>query len=264
MSPFKSSAKVAVITGATSGIGKAVALTMAEKKLKVAINGFGSESEIDSVLKELKEAGAKEALHIPTDMSRVSEIEHFIHIVQEKFGSLDVLVNNAGIQHTALVENFPVEKWDQVISINLSAAFHTMRLSVPGMKKQNWGRIINIASVHGLVASTQKSAYVAAKHGLVGLTKVVALECADTGITCNAVCPGWVETPLVQKQVDSIAALDGISISEARHRLISEKQPSNKFVGLDELAHLCLYLTSDLASSITGASLPIDGGWTAR
>lgn len=264
MSPFKTSAKVAVVTGATSGIGRAVALAFASQNLSLAINGFGSESEIEQVLKDLKEVGAKEAIHVPTDMSRVTEVEHFINTVGTKLGSIDVLVNNAGIQHTALVEDFPVERWDQVISINLSAAFHTMRMTLPQMKKNNWGRIINIASVHGLVASAQKSAYVAAKHGLVGLTKVVALECAETGITCNAVCPGWVETPLVEKQVEAISRNEGISLADARHRLISEKQPSNRFVSLDELGALCLYLTSDLAASITGASMPIDGGWTAR
>lgn len=197
-------------------------------------------------------------------MSRVTEVEHFINTVTDKLGSIDILVNNAGIQYTALVEDFPVERWDQVISINLSAAFHTIRMTLPQMKKNNWGRIINIASVHGLVASAQKAAYVAAKHGIVGLTKVVALECAETGITCNAVCPGWVETPLVEKQVEAISRSEAISLADARHRLISEKQPSNRFVSLDELGALCLYLTSDLAASITGASMPIDGGWTAR
>ncbi len=264
MTAFKTSARSAVVTGATSGIGRAVALALAEKHLNIAINGFGSEAEIEKVLTDLKAAGAEEAIHVPTDMSRVTEVEHFINEALKAFGEVDVLVNNAGIQHTALVEEFPVEKWEQVISINLSASFHSIRMCLPSMKAKNWGRIINIASVHGLVASTQKAAYVAAKHGLVGLTKVVALECADTGITCNAVCPGWVETPLVQKQVEAIAAVDGISIAEARHRLISEKQPSNRFVALDELAQFCLYLVSDLAGSITGSSLPIDGGWTAR
>ncbi|MBX9941286.1 MAG: 3-hydroxybutyrate dehydrogenase [Candidatus Obscuribacterales bacterium] len=264
MTSLKTQAKVAVITGATSGIGKAIAKAMAEKHLCLAINGFGSEAEIAGVIKELKEAGAKDVVHLPTDMSRTTEVEHFIESAIEKFGGVDVLVNNAGIQHTALVEDFPVDRWDQIIAINLSAAFHTIRMSLPKMKAKNWGRIINIASVHGLVASTHKAAYVAAKHGIVGLTKVVALECADTGITCNAVCPGWVETPLVEKQVEAIAAANDITVDEARHRLISEKQPSNRFVSLEELGALCLYLASDLAGSITGSSMPIDGGWTAR
>lgn len=257
-------AETALVTGATSGIGKAVAMAFAAKGLKVAINGFGSAPDIEAVIKELKSAGARDALHVPSDMSKVAEIVTLIKGVQEKFGSLDVLVNNAGIQHTDSIEDFPVEKWDQIIAINLSSAFHTMRLALPAMKDRNFGRIINIASVHGLVASVHKAAYVAAKHGIIGLTKVAALGCAQLNITANSVCPGWVLTPLVEAQVKAIAQNDAISYEEATEKLLSEKQPSLRFVPLEQLAELCLFLASPAASSITGASLPIDGGWTAR
>ncbi|MBU6453565.1 MAG: 3-hydroxybutyrate dehydrogenase [Cyanobacteria bacterium REEB67] len=256
--------RVALITGATSGIGKAIAETFAKAGYKLAINGFGEKSGIDQVLAELKKAGAPQAVYIASDMGKAADVEQLIASTNEQLGSLDVLVNNAGIQHTDNIEDFPPEKWDQVIAINLTAAFHTIRLSVPLMKARNFGRIINIASVHGLVGSCQKSAYVASKHGLVGMTKVVALELAETGITCNAVCPGWVLTPLVEKQVAAIAERDKINYEAAVHKLVSEKQPSNKFVEQAELGALCLFLASDAARSITGVSLPIDGGWTAR
>jgi 3-hydroxybutyrate dehydrogenase len=264
MSEDQKVGKVAVVTGATSGIGKAIACGLAKSGYSLVINGFASQSECADVLAELKRLGAKEALHVPTDMLKVTDVEHLIDSTVEAFGTVHVLVNNAGIQYTAPVEDFHVEKWDQIISINLSASFHTIRKSLPHMQKQNWGRIINIASVHGLVASTNKAAYVAAKHGIIGLTKVVALENAERNITCNAVCPGWVETPLVEKQVEAIAENQEITIEQARHQLISEKQPSNRFVSLAEVSALCLFLVSDSAASITGASMPIDGGWTAR
>jgi len=253
-----------LVTGATSGIGKAIALGFAKKNLAIAINGFGKDDEIVAVLAELKANGAKEAIHVPSDMSLTADIERLIRTTQEKLGSLDVLINNAGIQYTASVEEFPAEKWDQIIAINLSSAFHTTRLALPMMKERNFGRIINIASVHGLVASVQKAAYVAAKHGIIGLTKVVALECAQQNITANSVCPGWVLTPLVEAQVDAIAAKDGINHDQAVEKLLAEKQPSLRFVALEELAALCLFLGSSSAASITGASMPIDGGWTAR
>jgi 3-hydroxybutyrate dehydrogenase len=253
-----------LVTGATSGIGKAIALGFAKNHLAIAINGFGKEDEITAVLKELEAAGAKEAIHVPSDMSLAGDIDRLITTTQEKLGSLDVLVNNAGIQHTANIEVFPAEKWDQIIAINLSSAFHTTRLALPMMKERNFGRIINIASVHGLVASVQKAAYVAAKHGIIGLTKVVALECAQQNITANSICPGWVLTPLVEAQVSAIATNDGISRDQAVEKLLSEKQPSLRFVALEELAALCLFLSSSSAASITGASMPIDGGWTAR
>ncbi|CAN5334050.1 3-hydroxybutyrate dehydrogenase [soil metagenome] len=257
-------ASTALVTGATSGIGKAIALGFAKNNLAIAINGFGKEEEIAAVLAELKAAGAREAVHIPSDMSKTADIEQLISSTQKRLGSLDVLVNNAGIQYTANVEDFPADKWDQIIAINLSSAFHTTRLALPMMKERNFGRIINIASVHGLVASVQKAAYVAAKHGIIGLTKVVALECAQQNITANSVCPGWVLTPLVEAQVAANAAKDGISYEQAVEKLLLEKQPSLRFVGLEELAALCLFLVSPGASSITGASMPIDGGWTAR
>jgi 3-hydroxybutyrate dehydrogenase len=256
--------KTALITGATSGIGKAIAETFAQNGYNVAINGFGEKPGIDAVLAGLKAAGAPEAVYVDSDMSKAQDVEKLIKEADAKLGGIGVIVNNAGIQHTDNVEDFPPEKWDQIIAINLTAVFHATRLVVPLMKKQNFGRIINIASVHGLVGSAQKSAYVASKHGVVGLTKVTALELAESGITCNAVCPGWVLTPLVEKQVNAIAEREKIDYEAAVHKLVSEKQPSNKFVDQGELGALCLFLASDAARSITGIALPIDGAWTAR
>jgi 3-hydroxybutyrate dehydrogenase len=197
-------------------------------------------------------------------MSKPAEIEAMIAAAEKRFGALDILVNNAGIQHVANLEDFPQERWDAVIAINLSSAFHTTRFALPGMKQRNWGRIINIASVHGLVASMQKAAYVAAKHGIIGLTKVVALETARTGVTCNAICPGWVLTPLVQKQVDARAEREGISNDAAKLALVSEKQPSGEFVAPEQLAALAVFLCGDAASEVRGAAWNMDGGWTAQ
>jgi 3-hydroxybutyrate dehydrogenase len=198
------------------------------------------------------------------DMSKPSEIEAMMQTAEKRFGTVDILVNNAGIQHVANIEDFPVERWDAIIAINLSSAFHTTRMAMPGMKQRNWGRIINLASVHGLVGSAQKSAYVAAKHGIVGLTKVTALETAQTGVTCNAICPGWVLTPLVQKQVDARAEKDQVNNEEAKKRLLSEKQPSGEFVTPEQLAALAVFFCSPAATQIRGVAWNMDGGWAAQ
>jgi 3-hydroxybutyrate dehydrogenase len=212
---------------------------------------------------EVKAFGVEVDYH-GADMSKPAEIEAMMQAAEKRFGAVDILVNNAGIQHVANVEDFPVDRWDAIIAINLSSAFHTTRMALPGMKQRNWGRIINLASVHGLVASAQKSAYVAAKHGIVGLTKVTALETAQTGVTCNAICPGWVLTPLVQKQVDARAEKDQVNNVEAKKRLLSEKQPSGEFVTPDQLAALAVFFCSPAATQIRGVAWNMDGGWVAQ
>jgi 3-hydroxybutyrate dehydrogenase len=212
---------------------------------------------------EVKAFGVEVDYH-GADMSKPSEIEAMMQAAEKRFGAVDILVNNAGIQHVANVEDFPVDRWDAIIAINLSSAFHTTRIALPGMKQRNWGRIINLASVHGLVASAQKSAYVAAKHGIVGLTKVTALETAQTGVTCNAICPGWVLTPLVQKQVDARAEKDKVNNEEAKKRLLSEKQPSSEFVTPEQLAALAVFFCSPAATQIRGVAWNMDGGWAAQ
>jgi 3-hydroxybutyrate dehydrogenase len=252
--------KTALVTGSTSGIGLGIAIGLAKQGVNIMLNGFG---EKDEALAQIKSYGVEVDYH-GADMSKPAEIEELIKQTEKRFGSLDILVNNAGIQHTANIEDFPVDKWDAIIAINLSSAFHTSRHALPGMKKRNWGRIINIASVHGLVASTQKAAYVAAKHGIVGLTKVIALENAHTGITCNAICPGWVLTPLVQKQVDARAEREGVSNEAAKQALVSEKQPSGEFVSLEHLAGLAVFLCGPDASEVRGAAWNMDGAWTAQ
>jgi 3-hydroxybutyrate dehydrogenase len=224
------------------------------------MNGFG---EKDAAMAEVKAFGVEVDYH-GADMSKPSEIEAMMQAAEKRFGAVDILVNNAGIQHVANVEDFPVDRWDAIIAINLSSAFHTTRMALPGMKQRNWGRIINLASVHGLVASAQKSAYVAAKHGIVGLTKVTALETAQTGVTCNAICPGWVLTPLVQKQVDARAEKDQVNNEEAKKRLLSEKQPSGEFVTPDQLAALAVFFCSPAATQIRGVAWNMDGGWVAQ
>jgi 3-hydroxybutyrate dehydrogenase len=251
--------KTALVTGSTSGIGLAMAKAMAAQGANVMMNGFG---EKDAAIAEVKAYGVEVDYH-GADMSKPDEIAQMIAATEKRFGAIDVLINNAGIQHVASVEDFPVERWDAVIAINLSSAFHATRLALPGMKKRNWGRIINIASVHGLVASIQKAAYVAAKHGI-GLTKVVALETARTGVTCNAICPGWVLTPLVQKQVDARAQRETISNDAAKLALVSEKQPSGEFVKPEQLAALAVFLCGPDASEVRGAAWNMDGGWTAQ
>jgi 3-hydroxybutyrate dehydrogenase len=256
--------KTALVTGSTSGIGLGIARTLANQGANIIFNGFGDLKEIEALQKAVaKEYGVQTFYH-NADMSKAAEIEAMMQFASDKLGGVDILVNNAGIQHVANIEDFPVDKWDAIISINLSSAFHTTRLALPSMKAKNWGRIINIASVHGLVGSTQKSAYVAAKHGIVGLTKVTALETAQTKITCNAICPGWVLTPLVQKQVDVRAEVAGISNDEAKKVMLAEKQPSGEFVTPEQLGELAVFLCSDAASQMRGNSLQMDGGWIAQ
>ncbi|QWC95795.1 3-hydroxybutyrate dehydrogenase [Polynucleobacter paneuropaeus] len=252
--------KTALVTGSTSGIGLAMAIGLAKQGVNIMVNGFG---EKDNAIAQIKACGVEVDYH-GADMSKPAEIADLISQTEKRFGSLDILVNNAGIQHTATVQDFPAAQWDAIIAINLSSAFHTTHYALPGMKKRNWGRIINIASVHGLVGSAQKSAYVAAKHGIVGLTKVVALENAQTGITCNAICPGWVLTPLVQKQVDARAEREKITNEQAKHDLVAEKQPSGNFVTPEQLAALAVFLCGQDASEVRGAAWNMDGGWTAQ
>jgi 3-hydroxybutyrate dehydrogenase len=255
--------KVAIVTGSTSGIGLGVAHALAAEGAAIVLNGFGEAAAIDAVRKEVGARGVKVA-YSAADMSKPAEVAGMIEYATRELGHVDILVNNAGIQFTAPVEEFPVDRWDAIIAINLSAVFHGVRAALPQMKKRNWGRIVNIASTHGLVASTNKAAYVAAKHGVLGLTKVVALETATTGITCNAICPGWVLTPLVQKQIDAIAARDDVSNAEARARLLGEKQPSQEFATPEQIGALTAFLCSENAAQIRGAALPVDGGWTAQ
>jgi 3-hydroxybutyrate dehydrogenase len=252
--------KTALVTGSTSGIGLGIAKALAEQGANIMMNGFG---EKDAAMAQVKAFGVEVDYH-GADMSKPAEIEAMMQVAEKRFGTIDILVNNAGIQHVANVEDFPVDRWDAIIAINLSSAFHTTRLAMPGMKKRNWGRIINLASVHGLVGSAQKSAYVAAKHGIVGLTKVTALETAQTGVTCNAICPGWVLTPLVQKQVDARAEKDQVNNEEAKKRLLSEKQPSGEFVTPEQLAALAVFFCSPAATQIRGVAWNMDGGWAAQ
>ena len=252
--------KTALVTGSTSGIGLGIALQLAREGARVMLNGFG---DVEGALAQVR-ALDPGALYHGADMSKPAEIEAMVQACEAQLGACDILVNNAGIQHVARVEDFPVERWDAIIAINLSSAFHTMRAALPGMRARNWGRIINVASAHGLVASANKSAYVAAKHGIVGLTKAAALETATTGITVNAICPGWVLTPLVQKQVDARAAAEGVSNEEAKRRLLAEKQPSLQFTTPEELAELAVFLCSPAAQNVRGQAWAVDGGWTAQ
>ncbi|MCX7814149.1 MAG: 3-hydroxybutyrate dehydrogenase [Tepidimonas ignava] len=252
--------KTALVTGSTSGIGLGIAKALAARGANIVLNGFG---DVDGARAAIEALGVQVMYH-GADMSKPAEIEAMMHAAAERFGRVDILVNNAGIQHVAAVEDFPPERWDAILAINLSSAFHTTRLALPAMKAANWGRIINIASVHGLVASAHKAAYVAAKHGLVGLTKVVALETATTGVTCNAICPGWVLTPLVQKQVDDRAAQHGISVEQATRQLLGEKQPSMQFTTPEQLGELAVFLCSPAADNVRGAAWNMDGGWAAQ
>jgi len=256
--------KTALVTGSTSGIGLATARALAQDGANVMLNGFGDKAAIEKIRAGIEQDFGIKARYSAADMSKPAEITDMVRATEKEFGALDVLVNNAGIQHVANIEDFPVEKWDAVIAINLSSSFHTIRAAVSGMKQRKWGRIINIASAHGLVASAQKVAYVAAKHGLVGLTKVVALETANAGVTCNAICPGWVLTPLVQQQIDARAKASGKSIREAEIALLSEKQPMHQFTKPENIGALAVFLCSEAAASITGSAYSIDGGWVAQ
>ena len=255
--------KVALVTGSTSGIGLGIARALAGQGADVMLNGFGPADEIESLRAGLAEEFGVRAAYDGADLSRADQVKMLVQRAGAELGGVDVLVNNAGIQFTASIEEFPAERWDAVISINLSAAFHAMQAAIPGMKAKGWGRIINIASAHGLVASANKSAYVAAKHGIIGLTKVGALELANAGVTCNAICPGWVLTPLVQKQLDDRAAREGKSMEEVTRELLSEKQPMHRFSTPEGIGGLAVFLCSDAAATITGAPLSIDGGWVA-
>jgi 3-hydroxybutyrate dehydrogenase len=256
--------KAAIVTGSTSGIGKAIAEAFAAQGCNVMLNGFGDTAVIESQRVELaKKCNVAVAYHA-ADMAKPAEIADLVAKTKASFGSVDILVNNAGIQHVAPIESFPPEKWEAIIAINLSATFYAIHHALPVMKAAKWGRIINIASTHGLVASAQKVAYVAAKHGVVGLTKVVGMECADTGVTCNAICPGWVLTPLVQAQIEARAREQGIPVDQARRNLLAEKQPQLQFTTTEQIAGLALFLASDTASNMQGAQLVSDGGWTAQ
>ena len=253
------SGKTALVTGSTSGIGLGIALSLAKAGANVVLNGFGDASK---VIAEVQQFGGKVGHH-PADVSDPTQIAEMIDYAEREFGGIDILVNNAGIQHVASVEDFPIERWDSIIAINLSSVFHSTRLCLPRMRAKNWGRIINIASVHGQVGSVGKAAYVAAKHGVIGLTKVVGLETATTHVTCNAICPGWVLTPLVQKQIDDRAAT-GIDPQQAQHDLLAEKQPSLEFITPPQLGELVLFLCSEAGSQVRGAAWNIDGGWLAQ
>jgi 3-hydroxybutyrate dehydrogenase len=252
--------KTALVTGSTSGIGLGIAKALARQGANIVLNGFGDNQGPRA---EIAALGVKVGFH-GADMSKPSEIEAMMAYAAADFGRVDILVNNAGIQHVARIEDFPVERWDAIIAINLTSAFHATRLALPAMREADWGRIINVASVHGLVASAEKSAYVAAKHGIVGLTKVTALENATTGVTCNAICPGWVLTPLVQKQVDAKAAALGISNDEAKKVLLGEKEPSMQFTTPDELGELAVFFCSSAGNNVRGVAWSMDGGWIAQ
>ena len=256
--------KSAVITGSTSGIGKGVADALAASGVNIMLNGFGDTDAIEAQRADLEEKYGITAVYNGADMTKADEIRAMMAIAAEIFGSVDIVVNNAGIQHVSPIDEFPTEKWDAIIAINLTSAFHTTAAALPIMRKTGWGRVVNIASAHGLVASPFKSAYVAAKHGILGLTKTTALETAQDGITCNAICPGYVRTPLVEAQIPDTAKARGITEEEVVRDVILSAQPTKSFVGLEELGALTVFLCSDAAKSLTGASLPLDGGWTAK
>jgi 3-hydroxybutyrate dehydrogenase len=256
--------KIAIVTGSTSGIGLGIARALAGAGCDVMLNGFGEASVIkDEQARIAKDFGVRAAFNA-ADLAKPGDVVQMVEAATREFGRVDILVNNAGIQHTAPIANFPIERWDAIIAINLSSNFHAISAVIPQMWERNWGRIINVASTHGLVASVEKAAYVAAKHGVIGLTKVVALETATSGITCNAICPGWVLTPLVEKQIGDRAARENISVAQAKIELLSEKQPSHEFATPEQIGALTVFLCSEAAAQIRGAALPVDGGWTAQ
>ncbi|TCN32428.1 3-hydroxybutyrate dehydrogenase [Sinorhizobium americanum] len=256
--------KTAVITGSTSGIGLAIAKAFAKTGANIVLNGFGSAEEVRMVTDEVAGLGAGTVLHHPADMTEPAEIADLMATATARFGGADILVNNAGVQFVEKIEDFPVEQWDRIIAINLSSSFHTIRAAIPAMKEKGWGRIVNIASAHGLVASPFKSAYVAAKHGIMGLTKTVALEVAENGITVNSICPGYVLTPLVEKQIPDQARTRGITEEQVINEVMLKGQPTKKFITVEQVASLALYLASDAAAQITGTHVSMDGGWTAQ
>jgi len=256
--------KTAVVTGSTSGIGHAIALAFAKEGANVVLNGFGGAGEIEKIRAGIESEFGVKAIYSPADMTKPQEIEEMVRLGEKTFGSVDILVNNAGIQFVSPIEDFPVEKWDQIIAINLSSAFHATRAAVAGMKARKWGRIINTASAHSLVASPFKSAYVAAKHGIAGLTKTVALEVATHGVTVNCISPGYVWTPLVERQIPDTMKARNMTREQVMHDVLLEAQPTKQFVTVDQVAALAVFLCSDAASQITGANLSMDGGWTAE
>ena len=256
--------KNAIVTGSSSGIGLGIAHALAAQGANIVLNGFGNPHEIEALRASIATQYGVKVIYSDADMAQAQQVRELVALTVARFGRIDILVNNAGIQHTAPVEEFPDERWDAIIAINLSSNFHAIKAALPHMRAQGAGRIVNIASVHGLVASAMKTAYVAAKHGVVGLTKAVALETAGSGITCNAVCPGWVLTPLVEKQIDDLARRDGLGAAQAQRQLLSAKQPSGEFATPAQLGALVVFLCSDAACQISGAAMTVDGGWTAQ
>lgn len=256
--------KNAIVTGSTSGIGLAIAYALAKEGCNIMINGFGERAAIDAEIAEIKQKFGVRVEYSPADMSKPADIKAMVEGCEKAFGSVDILVNNAGIQFTAAVEEFPEEKWDAILAINLSSAFHAVKAALPIMKKNNFGRIVNIASVHGLVASKHKAAYVAAKHGIVGLTKVIALEMAESNITCNAICPGWVHTPLVQKQIVDKAKAQGTTEQQASDALLGEKQPNKRFIKPEQIGAFIVFICGENGTAMTGEIITMDGGWTAQ
>ena len=256
--------RTALVTGSTSGIGLGIAGELARLGANVVLNGFGDKADVERLRRDLAERHGVRVAHDGADLSRPDAVQTMMRLAAAEFGAVDILVNNAGIQHVAPVEDFPVAKWDAILALNLSAAFHTTRLALPAMRRRGWGRIINVASAHALVASPFKSAYVAAKHGLAGFTKAVALEAAEAGITVNAICPGYVWTPLVERQIPDTAKARGLTEDQVKRDVLLAAQPTKRFIAVEEVAAFAAFLASEAAASVTGTVLPLDGGWTAH